>query len=127
MEGGATQPRARVEVVTRMYSLATLIRSFSNLTKANYSQHDVLPDYSGQRYVVAVLQYTSACRESRHGVIARGGIALFRFNFGCVFISSKHEHGAEFLECASGSYKEWESEAGSAVISPLNSAVLKLV
>jgi hypothetical protein len=49
---------------------------------------------------------------ARH--IARGGIALFRSNFGPILVSSKRS--TEFLECASGTYRECESEAGYAVI-----------
>lgn len=114
LEGGAF-PVPRVEVV--MYSLATLINFI--FYQGNCPQHDVLPDYSGQR--CARLPDTSVRRRSMHGLIARGGIALFHFNFGCILVLSKREQSTEFIEsieCASGFYKECESEAGYAVIVP---------
>jgi hypothetical protein len=102
LEGGAT-PDPRVEVV--MYSLATLTR-FSlprQLSPARRSARLL-----GQRCVrcrVAGCSSVQAEHARRRNCT--------RSNFGCVLLSSNHEHGTEFLECASGTY---ESKAGSGVI-----------
>lgn len=104
LEGGAT-PDPRVEVV--MYSLATLI-SFSlprQLSPARRSARLL-----GQRCVrCRVAGYFTV--QAEHALARRRNCT--RSNFGCVLLSSNHEHGTEFLECASGTC---ESKAGSGVV-----------
>lgn len=115
LEGGAFETRVEG---SRDVQLRNPDQAF--LYQGNCPPHDVRPTTRANDAYVAVLPDTSACRRSMRGVIARGSIALpvFRSNSGCILVSSKCEHSTEFLECASGTYKELEceSEAGYAVI-----------